>query len=197
MNNINEDELRQGDVNVEEQVQEQEQEKKVSKTFTQEELEKILADRLERERRKYKDYEELKQAAEELKKIKESQMSREELLQQKMAELEKQLFEKELEAQEAQIEKTKVKVAMEMGLPADALDFISGTTEEEIRDAAMKFKKILGANTKVGQATAPTTSQSGARIWTRSEIESMSKEEIVKYRDEIQQAMKEGRILDK
>jgi len=191
--------LNQGDENVQEQMQGQEQEKgQVERTFTQEELEKIIADRLERERRKYKDYDELKKVAEEYKKMKEAQMTEEEKLQSKLAELEAAVLEKELEVQEAMIEKTKMKVAMEMGLPADALDFISGSTEEEIREAAEKFKNLLGGNySKVGKPSAPATAQSGSKVWTRSEIENMSREELIQHREEIKQAMKEGRIIDK
>jgi len=168
------------------------------KVFTQEELEKIIAERLERERKKYKDYDELKKVAEEYKKMKEAQMTEEEKLQSKLAELEAAVLEKELEVQEAMIEKTKMKVAMEMGLPADALDFISGSTEEEIREAAEKFKNLLGGNySKVGKPSAPATAQSGSKVWTRSEIENMSREELIQHREEIKQAMKEGRIIDK
>ena len=179
------------EVNVDNEVKEE-----VTKTFTQEELEKIIADRLERERRKYKDYDELKKIADEYKKMKEAQMSEEEKLQSRLAELEAAVMEKELEAQEAIIEKTKMKVAMEMGLPVDALDFISGSTEDEIRKAAEKFKNLLGGNSKVGKPSAPASAQSGSKIWTRSEIENMTREELIRNREEIKQAMKEGRIIN-
>lgn len=186
------------EVNETQAVREPIQEQETPKVFTQEELEKIIAERLERERKKYKDYDELKKVAEEYKKMKEAQMTEEEKLQSKLAELEAAVLEKELEVQEAMIEKTKMKVAMEMGLPADALDFISGSTEEEIREAAEKFKNLLGGNySKVGKPSAPATAQSGSKVWTRSEIENMSREELIQHREEIKQAMKEGRIIDK
>jgi len=186
------------EVNETQPVSEPIQEQETPKVFTQKELEKIIAERLERERKKYKDYDELKKVAEEYKKMKEAQMTEEEKLQSKLAELEAAVLEKELEVQEAMIEKTKMKVAMEMGLPADALDFISGSTEEEIREAAEKFKNLLGGNySKVGKPSAPATAQSGSKVWTRSEIENMSREELIQHREEIKQAMKEGRIIDK
>lgn len=186
------------EVNETQAVSEPIQEQETPKVFTQEELEKIIAERLERERKKYKDYDELKKVAEEYKKMKEAQMTEEEKLQSKLAELEAAVLEKELEVQEAMIEKTKMKVAMEIGLPADALDFISGSTEEEIREAAEKFKNLLGGNySKVGKPSAPATAQSGSKVWTRSEIENMSREELIQHREEIKQAMKEGRIIDK
>ena len=90
----NQENLIKGDENIEKQVQEQEQQEKgqISKTFTQEELEKIIADRLERERRKYKDYDELKKIAEEYKQIKESQMTEQEKLQARLADLERSVL---------------------------------------------------------------------------------------------------------
>lgn len=103
------------------------------KTFTQEELDRIIAERLSREREKYKDYADLKKAAEEYQKLKESQMSEQEKLQAKLAEMEKTLLEKEREAAEARTEALKLRVLDEMGLPKAWAARIFGTTEEEIR----------------------------------------------------------------
>lgn len=126
------------------------------KTFTQEELERILAERLKREREKYKDYDELKKAAEELKKLKEAQMSETEKLQAKLADYERQLLEKELALQEAQLESLKLKILDEMGLPKAWASRIFGTTEEEIRQDAEELKKLLGtAGKTVGSGTNP------------------------------------------
>ncbi|SMB97790.1 protein of unknown function [Thermanaeromonas toyohensis ToBE] len=127
-----------------------------AKTFTQEELERILAERLKREREKYKDYEDLKKAAEELKKLKEAQMSETEKLQAKLAELERERLELELQLQEARLESLKLKVLDEMGLPKAWASRIFGTTEEEIRQDAEELKKMLGAAGKtVGSGTNP------------------------------------------
>lgn len=126
------------------------------KTFTQAELEAIIADRLKREREKYKDYAELKKAAEEYQKLKESQMSEQEKLQAKLAEYERQLLEKEREAAEARLESLKLRVLDEMGLPKAWASRIFGTTEEEIRQDAEELKKLLGtAGKPVGGGTNP------------------------------------------
>ena len=55
-------------------------EEPTSKTFTQAELEALLAERLRRERQKYADYAELKRAAEELQALKDAQKSEAEKL---------------------------------------------------------------------------------------------------------------------
>lgn len=126
------------------------------KTFTQAELEAIIADRLKREREKYKDYADLKKAAEEYQKLKESQMSEAEKLQAKAAEYERQLLEKEREAAEARTENLKLRVLDEMGLPKAWASRIFGTTEEEIKQDAEELKKLLGTPGKpVGGATNP------------------------------------------
>ncbi|AVX21603.1 protein of unknown function [Carboxydocella sporoproducens DSM 16521] len=132
------------------------------KTFTQEDIERIIAERLKREREKYKDYAELKKAAEELQKLKEAQMTEQEKLQAKLQEYERILQEKEREAKEAQIQATKVKVLTELGLPLDLAGRIFGEDEQAIRRDAETLKKLLGIASKpIGGGTNPTTTSSG------------------------------------
>jgi len=165
------------------------------KTFTQEELERILSERLKREREKYKDYDELKKAAEELKKIKESQMSEQEKLQMRLAEIEREKLERERELAELKTALVKQKVLTELGLPLSLADRIFGETEEEIRQDAEELKKLLGlqANTKVGAPTNPAGGKQ-TRVFTREEIARMSPEEINKNWDIISEALRQGLI---
>lgn len=167
-----------------------------TKTFTQEELERILAERLKREREKYKDYDELKKAAEELRKIKESQMSEQEKLQMRLAEIEREKLERERELAELKTSLVKQKVLNELGLPLSLADRIFGETEEEIRQDAEELKKLLGlqANTKIGTGTNPAGGNKGTRTFTKEEIARMSPEEINKNWDVIQEALKQGLI---
>lgn len=115
-----------------------------ARTFTQEELDRIIAERLAREREKYKDYNELKKAAEELKKIKGAQMSETEKLQAKLAEQERKILDYERELAEARLEATKLRVLDELGLPKTWANRVFGTDEEEIRQDAEELKKLLG-----------------------------------------------------
>lgn len=167
-----------------------------TKTFTQEELEKIIAERLKREREKYKDYEQLKKAAEELQKIKESQMSEQEKLQMRLAEIEREKLERERELAELRTALVKQKVLTELGLPISLADRIFGETEEEIRQDAEELKKLLGlqANTKVGAPTNPVGGNKQTRVFTREELMRMSPEEINKNWEQIQEALKNGLV---
>jgi hypothetical protein len=139
------------------------------KTFTQAELDAIIADRLQREREKTKDYADLKKAAEEYQKLKEAQMSEQEKLQAKLADFEKKLLEKEREAAEAKTETLKLKILDEFGLPKSWAGRIFGTTEAEIRSDADELKKLLGtAGKPVGSGTNPPGGAGGeVNPWKR------------------------------
>lgn len=151
------------------------------KTFTQAELEAILAERLRREREKYKDYAELKKMAEEYQKLKEAQMSETEKLQAKLGEYERQLLEKELALQEARLESLKLKVLDEMGLPKAWASRIFGTTEEEIRQDAEELKKLLGAAGKtVGGGTNPPAGTGIENPWKKETFNLTKQGEILK-----------------
>ena len=151
------------------------------KTFTQAELDAIIAERLKREREKYKDYADLKKAAEEYQKLKEAQMSETEKLQAKLAEYERMLLEKEREAAEARLESLKLRVLDEMGLPKAWAARIFGTTEEEIRQDAEELKKLLGAAGRaVGSGTNPP---GGANVVPDVEaLGRMSMADYIEYR---------------
>lgn len=130
--------------------------KPLDKTFTQAELDAVIADRLNREREKTKDYADLKKAAEEYQKLKEAQMSEQEKLQAKVAEAEKKLLEKEQEILTAKTEVLKLKILDELGLPKSWVTRIFGAEEADIRADAEELKKLLGAVGKtIGGGTNP------------------------------------------
>lgn len=107
-----------------------------NKTFTQEELDKILADRIARERKKldkYADYETLKEKAEQLEKQelerKQAEMTETERLQAQLEELQRKATEAEeaksktLESANKRLIKSEFKLlAKELGVRKDALD---------------------------------------------------------------------------
>ncbi|MDA8186651.1 MAG: DUF4355 domain-containing protein [Dehalococcoidales bacterium] len=151
------------------------------KTFTQAELDAIIAERLKRERERYKDFDAYKKAAEEYQKLREAQMSETEKLQAKLAEYERQIIEKEREAAEARLESLRLKVLDEMGLPKAWAQRIFGTTEEEIRQDAEELKKLLGAAGRaVGSGTNPAVGSN-----TFPDVEAlgrMSMSDYIEYR---------------
>lgn len=121
------------------------------KTFTQEELERELGQRLERERAKYKDYGDLKKKAEAHDQLVASQqteqekiLARAEAAEKRAADLEKAEQDRLERAELARkIEDWKTKIAAESkfeGVPASAL---RGSTEEELREHAAQLKALI------------------------------------------------------
>lgn len=103
-------------------------EEPTGKTFTQAELEALLAERLRRERQKYADYAELKKAAEELQALKDAQKSEAEKMAEKLARLEQE-YQAERERRRAVALQAKVvAIAGKLGAvdPQDA-NFIMAT----------------------------------------------------------------------
>lgn len=164
------------------------------KTFTQEDVDRIINERLAREREKYKDYGNLKKAAEELQALKESQMSEQEKLQAKLAEYEKTVADKELELAAIKADTLKQKVLADMGLPLNLATRIFGTSEEEIKKDAEELKAVLNIQSKpIGSGTNPA-SGSGVPVFTREQIKSMTPDEINANWDAISKMMAEGKI---
>lgn len=127
-----------------------------AKTYSQEELDRIIGERLGRERQKYGDYEDLKKRAGEYDKLKASQMSDLEKAQAKAADEEKKRITAEREAAEARLEAKKLLILEELGLAKSFANRVFGTTEEEIRNDAKALQKLLGEKGKaVGSASNP------------------------------------------
>lgn len=104
---------------------------------TQEELDKIIGKRIMRERDKYKNFDEYKNAAKELAQIKEANQSE---LEKATSRAEK--AEKELESLKHAKELSDIakEVSQETGVPADAL---RGSTREELQDHAKLLQKYM------------------------------------------------------
>lgn len=95
------------------------------KTFTQSEVNAIVADRLNRERAKFQDYDALRQKAEQLDKIEEANKTELQKATEKATALEAELSAMK---KNEEIRTLRDKVAKENGIPAELL---SGSTEEE------------------------------------------------------------------
>ena len=95
-------------------------------TFSQEDVNRIVQERLQREREKYSDYDELKSAAERAQEL----------------EAEKQTLAERVAEFEAKEEQSKLvaQVAIDAGVPADAL---RGSTKEELEAHAEVLKSLM------------------------------------------------------
>lgn len=105
-----------------------------AKTFTQDELNAIVNDRLKREREKYADYAALKTKAEEYDKQEEAAKSELQKATDKAAALQKEL---DALKQAETVRGIREKVAQETGVP---VNLISGTTEEDCKTQAEAIK---------------------------------------------------------
>lgn len=114
-----------------------------AKTFTQEELNAILNDRLGREKAKYSDYEELKNKAAKLDEIEEASKTELQKVTEKATALQSEL---DSLKKADEIRQIREKVAKENGVPANLL---KAETEEECAEEAkalLDFKKTVSPN---------------------------------------------------
>jgi hypothetical protein len=113
------------------------------KTFTQAEIDRIVADRLARQKGQFADYDDLKTKAAELEALKQSQMTEQEKIAAHAKELETQIAERDRQIAEFTVKSIKTNVLAEMGIPAHFADRVFGSTEAEIRADAEAFKQHL------------------------------------------------------
>lgn len=114
----------------------------------------IIPKRLERERKKFADYDDLKEKAGKVDTISSEWESK-----LKAAGDEKSAIEKERDA--AKLETSKVKVMHEFKLSDDLSEFINGTDEKTIRDQAEKLSKgVGGSSVKIDKTGKPDDKKS-------------------------------------
>lgn len=104
------------------------------KTFTQEELNAIVSDRLAREKAKYEGFEELKSKAAKYDELEEANKSEMQKAQEKVASLEAELSSIK---KANEVKEMREKVANESGIPANLL---TGASEEECKAQAEAIK---------------------------------------------------------
>lgn len=129
------------------------QDPKDAKTFTQQELDKILRERLAKEKGKYADYEELKNAKTELDKIKQSQMTDAEKQAAELKRLQDEANNYKLEAESMKVNNLKMQELIKTGLPVELVGRIQGNTEDEIVADIEAFKTLIPQQ----QTPAPKT----------------------------------------
>lgn len=111
------------------------------KTYTQDEINKIVQDRVARERAKYEGYEDFKEKAAKFDEMEEANKSELQKAQEKVAEYEKKINAME---KEKNIHEMRTKVAQEKGIPVDLL---TGETEEACNAQADAIKNYATQST--------------------------------------------------
>lgn len=112
-----------------------------NKTFTQEELDRIVGERIGRERAKYADYNDLKTAAQKLEELEAANQS----------DLEKVTAERDTfktQAEQAAAENLRLKVAAAKKLPAELIDRLKGGTQEEMEADADKLLEVFNPSAR-------------------------------------------------
>ncbi len=130
------------------------------KTFTQEEVNSIVAERLGRDRQKYSDYESLKQKAEEFDKLQEANKSELQKATERADALEKQLADI-MKANE--VRDIRSKISKETGVP---FELLTADTEEECKrqaEAISAFAKPQGYPKVIDGGEVSGTSKRSAR----------------------------------
>ncbi len=107
------------------------------KTFTQEDLDKIVKERLDRERKKYADYNDLKAAKQKLDELEKAKLSDEEKAKAKLKELEEKIAEKEKELEERSLRDLK-RSMIEQAIADGKMELPKGKTIESL------VKRCLG-----------------------------------------------------
>lgn len=119
------------------------------KLHTQEDVDKIVESRLERERKKFADYDDLKEKAGKVDTIASEWEGK-----LKAAGDEKSAIEKERDA--AKLDVVKIKAMHEFKLSDDLSEFINGTDEKTIREQAEKLSKgVGGSSVKIDKTPKP------------------------------------------
>lgn len=126
------------------------------KTLTQAEVDKIVADRVARERKKFADYDDLKKKSAELDKIRDSQKSELEKAKDRETAL-------AVELQKYKVAEIRRAAASAAGLDPEFADFITAADEQEAEEQAKKLAERLKAKApdlKQGTRTSPPPQRS-------------------------------------
>jgi hypothetical protein len=119
------------------------------KLLSQEEVDKVVESRLERQKKQFADYDDLKEKAGKLDSINAEWETK-----LKTVGDEKSALEKDLAS--AKLETVKIKVMHEFKLSDDLSEFINGTDEDTIRSQAEKLSKgVGGASVKIDKTPKP------------------------------------------
>lgn len=148
------------------------------KKFTQADVDRIVSERLQREREKYSDYEAVKAENATLKTSLATEQSERKTLEVKLA-----------TRDETDL---KSKIATEEKLPAKLIPLITGKTEAEIRAAMKLMVESIGPGPAIGSETNPANS--ATQRFTREQVAAMKPEDITKNWKTIEAQLADGSL---
>lgn len=149
----------------------------MDKTFTQEEVDKMINDRLARERKKFdtekkelerkhnesiEDYEE---------RIKTANMTAEEKYKLELDKRDKLIAEKDGALKKIEVDGIKRNVLSKYKLPEKFISRISGETEEDIEASVKEFNEVMGEYIKSQAGGTPTNLEGGSKGNAEKDIE--------------------------
>lgn len=108
---------------------------------SQNDVDAMIEARLDRERKKFADYDDLKAKAEQFDRLQADGLS-------ETDKLKAQLEAIQAERETFKAEALRSKIALEVGVPADLQNFLTGSDEEEVRAAAKTLVEHLGNGSK-------------------------------------------------
>ena len=112
---------------------------------TQEELDALIQGRLDRERKKYADYADVKAKAADYDKLKQAQMTEDQKKDARIKELEGANADLTNQLSDREAKVLRVQALEEAGLPTSWAERVHGTTAEEIKADVGELTKLLGA----------------------------------------------------
>ena len=127
------------------------------KTFSQADVDRIVADRLARESKKYADYDDLKKAKEELDQMKQGQLSEVEKLKAALDKANKKTADTEAAMKALQLTTLKSKLCVEAGLSGDLASRVQGEDETAIKADIEALKKLFPGTKPMGGSGAPAS----------------------------------------
>ncbi|HOO54751.1 MAG TPA: DUF4355 domain-containing protein [Methanothrix sp.] len=155
------------------------------KKFTQEDVDKIVQERLARERAKFSDYDQIKA---ELEATRTSHAE----LKAENTDLKAQIAERDGKLKDSELKAQKIEIATKAGLSEALADRLRGTTPDELEADAKRLAEAMGPGPSVGSGTNPPTG--AKKPLTRSDVKKMSPEEITANWDQIKAQLKDGSL---
>lgn len=155
------------------------------KKFSQSDVDKIVQERLARERAKFSDYDEIRAELE-------ATRADHAALKAENTDLKAQIAERDSKMKDSELKAQKAEIAKKAGLSEALADRLQGTTEEELLADATRLAESIGPGPKVGEGTNPPVG--AKRPLTRADVKKMTYEEIFQNWEQIKAQLKDGSL---